>query len=246
MILSLRLSMPLLVLIFNISKNKSTTLYLVLHLRRIRGPYPITILNASRISLKKPKQLFNKHEITIYIYIYCIDTQSAKILKLVTSHGKAHAMYRHKKRQKGAASIEFVFVFVIFFMLFYGMVTLSFSLLLSATYEELSAEALREVIKLRTYQTDTSPQDGTPSFEEIAQGAVNSVIQNSWLPNDWAQHCESYSDEYSGHFLQINGPIWSVCISHNNPSSILPKISLFGFDIANLPNEIHGEAMISF
>lgn len=138
------------------------------------------------------------------------------------------------KRQEGAASIEFVIVFVLFFMLFYGMVTLAFPLLLSATYEELSAEALREAITFHPYED-------TPNLEETVNSAVNAVIENSWLPSQWAQHCKE-----SDSFIKINGPVWSVCISHNDPSSILPKISLFGFDIVNLPAEIRGEAIISF
>ena len=141
-------------------------------------------------------------------------------------------MYRHKKRQKGVASIEFVIVFVIFFMLFYGMLSLAFPLLLSATYEELSAEALREAITVRSRKTDN----------QKIESSVNLVIKGSWLPKQWAQYCDGYSSS----FIKTNDPIWSVCISHNNPSSILPKISLLGFDIVNLPSEIHGEAIISF
>lgn len=144
------------------------------------------------------------------------------------------------RRQEGAVSIEFVIVFVLFFMLFYGMVTLAFPLLLSATYEELSAEALREAITFHPYEN-------TPNLEETVHGAVNAVIDNSWLPSDWAQPCESADSlEEPKSFLKINGPVWSVCIRHNNPSSILPKISLLGFDIVNLPAEIRGEAIISF
>lgn len=141
-------------------------------------------------------------------------------------------MLRSAKKQQGAASIEFVFIFVVFFMLFYGMVTLAFPLILSATYEELSAEGLREAITMRSRQPDT---------KEI-ETAVNAVVRNTWLPTQWVQVCAGYS----GGFFKINGSEWSVCIGHNNPSSILPKIKLLGFDIVNLPDTIRGEAIISF
>ena len=141
-------------------------------------------------------------------------------------------MHRCARKQRGAASIEFVIVFVVFFMLFYGMVSLTFPLLLSATYEELSAEALREAITVRSYQTD--PQQ--------IESAVNLVIENTWLPKQWVQSC----DKDSGSFIKMTDSIWSVCIGHNNPSNILPKITLFGLDIVNLPNQISGKAIISF
>ena len=141
-------------------------------------------------------------------------------------------MLRSAKKQQGAASIEFVFIFVVFFMLFYGMVTLAFPLILSATYEELSAEGLREAITMRARQPDITKIDA----------AVTTVINNTWLPTQWVQKCDGYSDS----FFKANGSVWSVCIGHNNPASILPKINLLGFDIVNLPDTIHGEAIISF
>lgn len=141
-------------------------------------------------------------------------------------------MPRCEKKQQGAASIEFVFVFIVFFILFYGMVTLTFPLILSATYEELSAEGLREAITMRSHQADTKQ----------IEAAVNRVISNTWLPTQWTQVC----DGYPGSFFKNNGKIWSVCIGHNNLSSILPKVNLLGFDIVNLPDTLHGEAIISF
>ena len=137
-------------------------------------------------------------------------------------------MHRFLKRQEGVASIEFVFIFVVFFMLFYGMVTLAFPLILSATYEELSAEGLREAVTLRSRQPDIGQIDT----------AVKAVIKDTWLPAQWVQFCDGYSSS----FLKVNGSV----IGHNNPSSILPKINLLGFDVVSLPDKIRGEAIISF
>lgn len=153
-------------------------------------------------------------------------------------------MHRNAKNQKGATSIEFVFVFVVFFMLFYGMVSLTFPLLLSATYQELSAEALREAVTLRSTRLEppsNSTIDPIDFKTQSIQNAVNSVISNSWLPEKWRESCSGYSG-----YLKQNGTQWSVCISHNNPSSILPPITLFGLNIIKLPDSIQGEAAISF
>lgn len=141
-------------------------------------------------------------------------------------------MHQYVKKQQGVASIEFVFIFVAFFILFYGMVTLTFPLILSATYEELSTEGLREAVTLRARQSD----------REKIETAVKQVIQNTWLPSKWVQFCDGYSSS----FLKVNGSVWSVCIGHNNPSNILPEINLLGFDVVSLPDKIRGEAVISF
>ena len=154
-------------------------------------------------------------------------------------------MHQYVKRQQGAASIEFVFIFVAFFMLFYGMVTLTFPLILSATYEELSAEGLREAVTLRSYQADAYTATDKDQKEINAakiDAAVKQVVQSTWLPSKWVQFCDGYSSS----FLKVNGSVWSVCIGHNNPSSILPKINLLGFDVVSLPDKIRGEAIISF
>ena len=154
-------------------------------------------------------------------------------------------MHQYVKRQQGAASIEFVFIFVAFFMLFYGMVTLTFPLILSATYEELSAEGLREAVTLRSYQADAYTATDRDQKEINAakiDAAVKQVVQSTWLPSKWVQFCDGYSSS----FLKVNGSVWSVCIGHNNPSSILPKINLLGFDVVSLPDKIRGEAIISF
>lgn len=141
-------------------------------------------------------------------------------------------MQRRMRNQKGAVSIEFVFVFIVFFMLFYGMVSLVFPLLLSATYEELSAEALREAVVTRSQSSEVG---------EI-NSAVDAVIADSWLPNNWRQFCSGYGDS----FFKKNGTEWSVCIAHNSPSSIIPQISLLGLDIIKLPKTISGKAVIAF
>ena len=154
-------------------------------------------------------------------------------------------MHQYVKRQQGAASIEFVFIFVAFFMLFYGMVTLTFPLILSATYEELSAEGLREAVTLRSYQADAYTATDRDQKEINAakiDAAVKQVVQSTWLPSKWVQFCDGYPNS----FLKVNGSVWSVCIGHNNPSSILPEINLLGFDIVKLPDKIRGEAIISF
>lgn len=152
-------------------------------------------------------------------------------------------MRRYSTNQKGAVSIEFVMAFVVFFMLFYGMVSLFFPLLLSATYEELSSEALREAVIVRSLPTPrniNSEQRQAHIDGAIAQ-AVNSVVESSWLPEKWRQHCPGYSS-----YIKVSSQVISTCIGHKKPSSILPQITLLGYEIVKLPETIQGESVISF
>ncbi|WP_416638718.1 TadE family protein [Pseudomonas sp. OHS18] len=50
-------------------------------------------------------------------------------------------------RQRGAAAVEFSIAFIIFFLILYGLVGYSIPFLLSATYQELATEALRDAIR---------------------------------------------------------------------------------------------------
>lgn len=134
-----------------------------------------------------------------------------------------------RKTQEGAASIEFAFAFVIIFMIFYGMLAYFIPLRLSATYHELSSEALRQAINLK-YST-LEPAE--------IQREASRVIRESWLPAAWAQLCPGYEE-----YLKIEGFTWSACVGHSEPASILPPLSLFGFDLAPLPDEIRGEAIV--
>lgn len=149
------------------------------------------------------------------------------------------------KNQKGAVSIEFVFVFIIFFMLFYAMVSLTFPILLRATYEELSSEALREAIAVYTVNQNTQGISEDPDYIEKA---VISVLDESWLPPQWREPCSSrgYDRDYFKREEKSGIVEWSVCIGHNNPASIIPQISLLGLDIIKLPDSISGRAIIAF
>lgn len=152
-------------------------------------------------------------------------------------------MSRYNNKQKGAVSIEFAMAFVIFFMLFYGMVSLFFPLLLSATYEELSSEALREAVIVRSLPVPRSIDSAQRKahIDGATTQAVNSVVENSWLPEKWRQHCPGYNS-----YIKVSNQVISTCIGHTKPSSILPQITLLGYEIVKLPETIQGESVISF
>ncbi|ROM49699.1 pilus assembly protein TadE [Pseudomonas poae] len=79
------------------------------------------------------------------------------------------------KQQKGTAAIEFVAVFVIFFAVFYAMVSYSLPLLLKQSFNQATAEAVRLVVGL-----DPSMQ----GYDAAVINTANSTVAKrlGWIP----------------------------------------------------------------
>src|SRR5690554_740761 len=111
-------------------------------------------------------------------------------------------------KQQGAASIEFAFMFVLVFMVFYGMVGYFVPLLLAASYQEIAGEAVREAV-LHNYAR---------GGETLRSDLAADVVNDSWLPADWKQSCDGYTG-----YLQESHAELSACIRHAAPSTIIPQ-----------------------
>lgn len=120
-------------------------------------------------------------------------------------------------------------MFVLVFMLFYGMVGYFVPLLLAASYQEIASEAAREAV-LHNYD-----REGDGRRLELAEA----VVEDSWLPADWKDICKGYD----GYLRQSTAEL-SACIRHAAPASIIPQVALFGWRFPVLPQEIKGEATI--
>ncbi len=134
------------------------------------------------------------------------------------------------RSQQGAAAIEFTLVFIVLFLLFYGLVGYTIPLLLATTFQDLATNSLRDVVELRPY----SDEDMDYKARVAAQ------VNRSWVPENWRQPCP----DYQGHFLNNTGDIWRVCIQMDDPTRILPPLSLLGVSVPNLPKDIRAEAVI--
>ncbi len=122
-------------------------------------------------------------------------------------------------------------MFVLVFMIFYGMVGYFVPLLLAASYQEIAGEAAREAV-LHNYDEGGA---------ELRSQLAGNVVIGSWLPDAWANNCSDYP---AGKYLKETPAELSACIRHAQPSSIIPQISLFGWRFPVLPAEIKGEATI--
>jgi hypothetical protein len=138
-------------------------------------------------------------------------------------------------RTRGAASIEFTMVFIIFFLLFYGLVGYTLPILLSSSYQEIASEGLREAVDLYFV-----PAEGNGAEEINIPGYVQQLVERSWLPSEWQETCPGYAEG----FLDRQDGVWRVCLRYSDPESIIPPFRIFGWSIPALPDEIRGEAVI--
>ncbi|MNP26435.1 TadE-like protein [compost metagenome] len=78
-------------------------------------------------------------------------------------------------RQKGAAALEFVFVFMIFFAVFYGLVSYTLPMLMLQSFNQASSEAVRRCVAL-----DPSSE----TYDDDVQALAHAVIreQLAWMP----------------------------------------------------------------
>ncbi|HDS1735843.1 MULTISPECIES: TadE/TadG family type IV pilus assembly protein [Pseudomonas] len=78
-------------------------------------------------------------------------------------------------RQKGAAAIEFVAVFMVFFAIFYGLVSYALPMLMLQSFNQASSEAVRRCVAL---------DPTSASYDADMQALARQVIdqQLNWMP----------------------------------------------------------------
>lgn len=80
-----------------------------------------------------------------------------------------------RKVQKGAVAIEFALVFVIFFAVFYGLVSYSLPFVLMQTFNQVTAEAIRRAVAV---------DPAVPNYSTVLVSTANAALtqQLSVLP----------------------------------------------------------------
>jgi Flp pilus assembly protein TadG len=79
------------------------------------------------------------------------------------------------RRQKGAVAIEFALVFVLFFAVFYGIVSYSLPLLLMQSFNQSTAEAVRRSVAV---------DPNAPGYAALVQSTAAAELarQLTWIP----------------------------------------------------------------
>jgi Flp pilus assembly protein TadG len=77
-----------------------------------------------------------------------------------------------RKAQKGAVAIEFALVFVIFFAVFYGLVSYSLPFVLMQTFNQATAEAIRRAVAV---------DPAIPNYPTVLVSTANAALSQQFL-----------------------------------------------------------------
>lgn len=139
-------------------------------------------------------------------------------------------------KQKGAVAIEFAAVFVIFFAVFYGMISYSLPLLLLQSFNQATAEAVRLSVGL-----DPTMAGYQNAVTTTAQNTV--VTRLRWIPNTFGFTSAQVTATFDGNKLltvQINYP-------SANLQAVMPFIVLPGLGtVPRLPTLLQAKSSLQF
>lgn len=137
-------------------------------------------------------------------------------------------------RQNGAAAIEFVLVFSIFFAVFYGLVTYSLPLLMLQSFNNAAAEAVRQSVAI-------SPS--VSGYQALVTSQANAALskQLQWIPAAFGFNVGSDT------VVTFDGKLLKVRINYpkSKLTQVLPvlKLPLIG-EVPNLPTVLSAEASL--
>ena len=140
------------------------------------------------------------------------------------------------EKQKGAAAIEFIAVFVIFFAVFYGTVSYSLPLLLLQSFNQATAEAVRQSVGL-----DPNMQGYPAAVQATAKTAVANRL--GWIPNAYKFDASTQvTTTFTSGLLsgQINYP-------SANLQAVLPFLVLPGIGtVPQVPATLQAQSSLQF
>lgn len=145
------------------------------------------------------------------------------------------------RKQKGAAAIEFALVFVIFFAVFYGMVSYSLPLLMMQSFNQSAAEAVRRSVAI-------DPVAAGGNYTTLVETTAKNVVKDqlTWIPA--AFEFNSATDVTA---VLVGGTTGLLTVTITYPSSrlrnVLPFLVLPGIGtVPNLPTNLTASSSLQF
>ncbi|MDH4871378.1 pilus assembly protein [Pseudomonas sp. BN515] len=139
---------------------------------------------------------------------------------------------RFARQQQGAAAIEFSLVFIIFFAIFYGVVSYCLPLLMLQSFNQASAEAVRRAVAV-------NPE--AENFLALATAEANASInqQLSWLPSGVRAHLPAPA-------VSLTGGVLTVRVAYPYEAHpVVPFLVLPGIGrVPQLPAELAAQASL--
>ena len=139
------------------------------------------------------------------------------------------------RKQKGAVAIEFALVFVIFFAVFYGLVSYSLPLLLLQSFHQAAAEGVRRSVAL-----DPSTVGYPALVTQRAQAAA--LAQLTWIPSAFKFLPGYVNATYAGTTLTVTINYPTSSLKAVVPSLVLPGIGT----VPKLPAYLSATSSLQF
>ncbi|MFI8225256.1 TadE/TadG family type IV pilus assembly protein [Pseudomonas sp. NPDC085632] len=142
-----------------------------------------------------------------------------------------------RKSQKGAVAIEFALVFIVFFAVFYGLVSYSLPLVMMQSFNQATSEAVRRSVAV---------DPNTPNYSTVVINTANATLtqQLSWIrPIFNLVVGVDTSVQYSASGLltvQVNYPVSKL--NQVMPFLVLPGIGT----VPNLPPYLTASSSLQF
>lgn len=137
-------------------------------------------------------------------------------------------------KQKGAAAIEFALVFVIFFGVFYAIVTYSLPLLLMQSFNQSTAEAVRRSVAL---------DPATPGYDAALKVVVKDELkrQLAWIPAGLNFDADTdVTTTFAAGLLKV-----SISYPTHKLSAVIPFLNLPGIgQVPNLPATLNASSSL--
>ncbi|MCY0111741.1 pilus assembly protein [Pseudomonas monsensis] len=140
------------------------------------------------------------------------------------------------RKQKGAVAIEFALVFVVFFAVFYGLVSYSLPLLLMQSFNESTAETVRRSVAL-----DPATANYPTALTTLARTEL--TRQLGWLPG--ALNFNAATDSsitYVGGLLTVSINYPTSKLNQALPFLVLPGIGT----VPRLPATLRASSSLQF
>ncbi|WGK61764.1 pilus assembly protein [Halopseudomonas sp. SMJS2] len=160
-----------------------------------------------------------------------------------------------RRQQHGAVAIEFAVLFLAFFTVLYAIIAYSVPLLLTLTFNQLSADAARAVVKV-------DPAIGQARYAQAVSNVIKSEVESSWLPENWrGDGCDNPPVNTGLTWVKLETPYGflateslgtvervqlHVCLQreYNKDNAIIPILTVFGLDIPSLPQDESGNTTL--
>ncbi|MEG8248444.1 TadE family protein [Pseudomonas paracarnis] len=141
------------------------------------------------------------------------------------------------RKQKGAAAIEFALVFVIFFAVFYGMLSYSLPLLLMQSFHQAAAEGVRRSVSLDPITA------GAGYSALVVQRAKDATqAQLNWIPGSLKFLPGYITATYTNNLLTVKITYPSANIKAVLPALVLPGVGT----VPNLPPNLTATSSLQF